>query len=76
MNLELTREQSWELHLLLAGALRELSHEIAATDNARYRSDLAARRQLLSDISDGLDQVAPRASEADAVERELAHPGG
>ena len=38
MHLELTIEQAQALNRLLEQSLRELSHEIAATDNAEYRA--------------------------------------
>ncbi|HXX90857.1 MAG TPA: hypothetical protein VEI83_11620 [Acidimicrobiales bacterium] len=55
MELTLTQEQAEELAVLLDAALRELSHEIAATDNAEFRAGLRARRDRLAAIRVGLD---------------------
>ena len=57
MNLDLSREQADELRSLLAEVLGDLSAEIAATENPTYRSALARRRSLLSDIRAQLDAV-------------------
>lgn len=51
MNLNLTDPQAEELDRVLQGALGDLSHEIAATDNARYRAKLIARRKVLDSIA-------------------------
>ena len=51
MQIELTDDESSELRLLLDEALRDLSHEIADTDNARFRQGLRHRRTALSAIS-------------------------
>jgi hypothetical protein len=83
MNLFLTHEQAEELLGLLVLGLRDLTHEIAATDNAQYRSSLLERRQCLTDVADILSRmvVLPEtatdtgeALERD-LERELARPG-
>lgn len=78
MNVNLTREQAAELLQLLEGALRDLSHEIAATDNPRYRGQLNERRQLLAEVSESIRPALRDETlvAAEAVERELAHPGG
>ena len=55
MNLELSADQARELRTLLGGVLGDLSHEIAATDNAEYRVNLRERRDLLSAIRDRLE---------------------
>jgi hypothetical protein len=55
MNLELSADQARELHTLLDGVLGDLSHEIAATDNAEYRVKLRERRGLLSEIRNRLE---------------------
>jgi hypothetical protein len=47
MNLELTPGQAEAIAGMLRGCLPELSHEIADTDNAAYRSQLVARRSSL-----------------------------
>ena len=83
MNLTLTREAATELDGALAGLLRELSHEIADTDNAGYRRELLTRRELLSDVAGTLHRllgVTPRAGasgseDAAGLVREIAHPG-
>ncbi|MDE3086663.1 MAG: hypothetical protein KGJ77_07840 [Acidobacteriota bacterium] len=79
MNLALNDAQAEELHLLLEHGLRELSHEIAATDNALYRVDLVERRRLLADVSSHLRELraVPVAATdtGEALERELARPG-
>ena len=77
MTLELSHEQASELAVLLDGALRDLSHEIAATDNARFRSELMERRRLLYEVADTLHAVAPahHLGDSEAVSRELSHPG-
>ena len=77
MNLEMTDRQASELDALLDAALRELGYEIAATDNPRHRAEIVARRDRLAEVAAALDPlVRPRAlEEAEAVERELSHPG-
>jgi hypothetical protein len=76
VKLELTEEQAEELKALLEGALREMSHEIAATDNPEYRSALNGRRQILTAVADALQHPAETSSHgADALTRELSHPG-
>lgn len=80
MNLVLTTDQAEELHGILELTMRELTHEIAATDNARYRSSLQDRRRLLAEVSQTLDRmlhVPETATDTgEALERELARPGG
>jgi hypothetical protein len=46
----LDREQLTQLAELLSNALRDMSHEIAATDNAHYRAGLLDRRRSLEAI--------------------------
>lgn len=77
MNLEITDQQASEVDTLLEVSLRELSHEIAATDNGRYRAELVGRRDRLAEVAATLRPlVRSRAlEEAEAVERELSHPG-
>jgi hypothetical protein len=58
MELELTNEQALELQLLLDGALGELSHEIADTDNPQFRQRLRDRRVALQAIAHELRQVS------------------
>ncbi|HET9093154.1 MAG TPA: hypothetical protein VFN50_12140 [Acidimicrobiales bacterium] len=62
MDLTLTEEQARELSSLIDGALGELSHEIADTDNAHFRVSLVERRKRLSEVGDALRrglQAAP-----------------
>ena len=47
MQVELTEEQAEALRSTLDQALGDLSSEIAATDNAGYRSALQSRRDSL-----------------------------
>ena len=77
MNLEITDRQASELDALLDAAVRDLSYEIAATDNALYRRELLARRDRLAELAATLGPlVRDRAlDEAEALERELSHPG-
>jgi len=55
MELTLSPEQAKELHELLDDTMSELSHEIAATDNADFRARLRERRDLLATIRGQLD---------------------
>jgi len=79
MNLILNHEQAEELQGLLALGLRDLTHEIAATDNAGYRASLLARRRCLHEVSDLLGRQLSLPDMAtdtgEALERELAWPG-
>ncbi len=78
MNLQLTTEQAQHLSDLLEGALGDLSCEIAATENPQYRRKLCARRDRLAEVAQELHGAGNRSDllRADALERELAHPGG
>ncbi len=83
MHLELTIEQAQALNTLLEQSLRELSHEIAATDNAKYRADLSEYRDCLVEITAALNPLlreAPGVSpsspaSAPGFVRESAYPG-
>lgn len=79
MNLVLTDAQGEELYDLLEVSLRELTHEIAATDNASYRVSLQDRRRRLSEVAGALGRLlalpAPATDNGAVFERELAHPG-
>ena len=79
MNLVITREQADELHGLLVLGLRDLSHEIAATDNAEYRAGLFERRQRLTEVSAVLGRLLAVPETAtdtgEALERDRARPG-
>ena len=81
MQLRLTIEQARELRVLLDEALREMSHEIAGTDNAEFRARLLDRRRQLAELSDATgrllsDETAPRDGESGALLRDRAHQGG
>jgi len=51
MELTLTREQASDLEDILAETLRDMSHEIAATDNAHFRAGLLDRRRRIQAIA-------------------------
>lgn len=55
MELKLTKEQAEHLDSLLDSYLRELSHEITATDNPEFRAGLRARRARLAEVADALE---------------------
>jgi hypothetical protein len=50
--LTLTRDQASDLAEILAETLRDMSHEIAATDNAHYRAGLLDRRRRIRTIEE------------------------
>jgi Rv2632c-like len=54
MRLDLTPDQASEMEWLLKQTLGDMSHEIAATDNARYRAQLVDRRNSLRAVADEL----------------------
>jgi hypothetical protein len=77
MRLELTKVQAQELEALLDATIRELSHEIAATDNAKYRAHLMERRTRLGGVREAIaGSLAPVMEPTQDIESELAHPGG
>ena len=51
MELKLTKEQAEHLESLLDSYLRDLSHEITATDNPEFRAGLRARRAGLAGVA-------------------------
>ena len=55
MELRLDDEQALELRNLLADALRELSSEIADTENPEYQRKLRSRRKHLRAVTQQLD---------------------
>lgn len=55
MNFNLTSEQTDDLRLVLDATLRNLSHEIADTDNWEYRTELDKRRDRLEAVRQQLD---------------------
>ena len=63
MQVTLTDEQVLELGALVAASLGEMSHEIAATDNSRYREGLVARRRLLEEAAEALRRQASGSQE-------------
>ncbi len=62
MELKITKEQAEHLEGLLDSYLRELSHEIAATDNPEYRKRLRARRTRLAEVAEALGLLLGTAS--------------
>ncbi|HLX87699.1 MAG TPA: hypothetical protein VKR22_04455 [Acidimicrobiales bacterium] len=79
MNLVLNEQQATELEALLQVTLRELTHEIAATDNPSFRVELVSRRDALSEVQGILGRemhttVVP-VEAGEALEREMARPG-
>lgn len=58
VDLQLSDDQAHELGTLLDGVLGDLSHEIAATDNAEYRLRLRERRDLLNAIRTSLEALS------------------
>lgn len=50
MDLALTDEEAELLREILDSVLRDLSYEIANTDNASYRSQLRSRRERIQAI--------------------------
>ncbi len=83
MHLELTIEQAQALNRLLEQSLRELSHEIAATDNAEFRAHLSEYRHSLVKVTGALGRLlteapsvsSPPPTPPPGFVRELAHPG-
>ena len=79
MILVLTNEQAEELQGVLHSTLRELTHEIAATDNAGYRSNLQDRRRVLAEVDETVTRLLalpPTATDTgEALEREMSWPG-
>jgi hypothetical protein len=81
MHLDLTIEQARALHRLLDRSLGELSHEIAATDNAAFRGELSDYRDCLVAVAEAITRLVAEGPEvsplapAPGLARELAHPG-
>ena len=79
MNLVLSAEQADELREVLQVSLRELSHEIAATEHPAFRARLVERRKLLTEVEEtlGRQMLVPAVFDdgGDALVRELARPG-
>jgi len=79
MQLSLSTEQALELRALLDETLREMSHEIAATDNAEFRVRLVERRRHLTEVSGVLHDLLRTETGspvgAGRLLREIARPG-
>ena len=54
MAYQLTNDQAAEVAALVREELRDMSYEIAATDNSRYRVHLTERRAVLLDVMERL----------------------
>jgi stress response protein YsnF len=77
MNLELTKEQAEELADLLDISLRNLSSEIADTDNRGYRAKLVARRERLAEVAAALGALLrPDGPLLESWAQELSQPAG
>lgn len=84
VELVLTVAQAQELASLLEVSQRDMSSEIADTDNPEYRAQLKTRRRLLVEVSDMLKGLLAGPEQQDQLlggkpeelMRELAHPGG
>lgn len=81
LTLTLTPAQARELEGLIASGLRDLSHEIADTENPEYRRDLTLRRQNLIEVGATLITLLQAAGVGTGpgnspLAREVAHPGG
>lgn len=50
MQLDLDDAEAETLRVMLDDALRDMSHEIADTDNASFRGELRSRRELLQRV--------------------------
>ena len=78
MKLELNAGQAAALKELLEITLGDMSHEIAATDNAAFRAMLVARREALAEVAAMFRSATAEHTERDApseLVRELMHPG-
>ncbi len=71
MNLVLSSDQVDELRILMDGALGDLSHEIADTDNWENRKQLRARRERLRALR-GRDRPPAGAGEAPGSPAQLS----
>ena len=71
MLLEVTPEQVTELATLLEGSLQEMSHEIADTENARYRARLLERRRILQELAGVVFAAADEIGSGSAELREV-----
>jgi Rv2632c-like len=75
----LDREQLTQLAEVLNDTLRDMSHEIAATDNAHYRAGLLDRRRNLEEIRaaivGGLDDQNERLDVLESRDERTLGPG-
>lgn len=76
MTLQLTAEEIDELRITLAGVLRDLSEEIADTDNARYRRILLERRSRLRAVAERLTAEPVVPTEPAGSTEPTGAPGG
>jgi hypothetical protein len=65
MNVVMTDEEAAELGSVVVLALREMSHEIAATEHPEYRARLVARRDVLRSAEAALTTPADGTRTAD-----------
>jgi hypothetical protein len=79
VNLMLTTKQAEEVHDVLTTSLRDLTHEIVATDNAGYRAQLQDKRRALVEVHGVIGKLlaspVPATDGGEALVRELARPG-
>ncbi len=61
MHLDLTDDAASLLREILNSAVRDLSHEIADTDNSTYRAELRDRRDAVRSILDDVGGPLPDA---------------
>lgn len=59
MRLELQPDEVQLVREVLSAYVRDLSHEIADTDNARFRATLRGRREALAAVLDRLGGTVP-----------------
>lgn len=62
MNIFIDDEDIGELRAVLDDVLRDLSYEIADTDNARFRAALRSRRSHLQRVRSQLERDGGRAA--------------
>jgi hypothetical protein len=55
MKLEIADDDVDELRTVLDGVLRDLSHEIAGTDNAEFRASLRQQRERIQRVRQALE---------------------
>jgi Rv2632c-like len=67
MNVVMTDEEAAELESVVGLALRDMSHEIAATEHPEFRARLVARRDLLRSAEAALTTPPDRPRTADQL---------